>query len=72
MGANSEAEDNMKARTADGKIGEVEVLPGPCLLNTPDGEFCAEAGMIVVRFTGEKPIVLNQSLFDLQFTELPE
>jgi hypothetical protein len=59
----------MKA-TANENGQEVEALQteGPCMVGTPDGEYCAEADMWLVYFPGNKPLVLTDEQFDSQFT----
>ena len=54
-----------------GRQATATVLQGPMVLNTPEGEFCADAGHIVVQYEMQKPIVLTQPLFDAQFVEIP-
>lgn len=60
----------MRAIDVNGVEAGAEVLDGPCVVNTPEGEFCAEPGHILIRYEGQKPLVLTRELFDQQFTEV--
>lgn len=60
----------MRVQDASGTEATATVLDGPTLLNTPDGEFCAEVGQIAVQYAGQKPLVLTPQQFADQFTEI--
>lgn len=60
----------MRAIDSNNVEVDAEILEGPCVVNTPDGEFCASPGHVLVRYDGQKPMVLTQELFDAQFTEV--
>jgi hypothetical protein len=60
----------MRVRDAQGVEAEATTLGGPCIINTPDGEFCASEGHILVQYDGQKPLVLTAELLAAQFTEI--
>lgn len=59
-----------QAQDAVGSVVEFNLLSGPMVVNTPEGEFCADAGHVVVRYDGQKPLVLTLQQFTEQFTEI--
>lgn len=62
----------MQVRDINGAIALATALEGPMIINTPEGEFCADAGHVVVQYDGQKPIVLTPALFAAQFVEIAE
>lgn len=60
----------MRAIDVNGIEVEFGVLAGPSVLVTPEGEFCAEEGQVVVKYPNMYPLVLSQEQFDQQFTEV--
>lgn len=59
-----------QATDAAGAVVEFHLLDGPMIVNTPEGEFCADPGYVIVRYDGQKPLVLTPEMFAAQFTEI--
>lgn len=60
----------MNVIDANGVSAIATSLEGPTVLNTPEGEYCAEEGQVLVQYPGVKPLVFTTQQFEAQFTVL--